>query len=82
MSDRGLSIASEKSEAIILTRRKIVPTINISVGEHVISVVLEAKYLGTTFDPTYIPTLRQKVVCKREGYYFSTRKNHAKFEGS
>lgn len=50
MSEKGLIITPKKSEAILLTRRKTIPIINIVLGGHPIPLVSEAKYLGVTFD--------------------------------
>lgn len=51
---KGLRIAPHKIKAIILSKRKTLPTPNIAICGHQIPVVKETRYLGVNFDSRMI----------------------------
>lgn len=70
MLEKGISAGPNKSEAILFTKKKNLPSLKISLRGPIIPVVLEAKYLGITLDIrlSYRPYVR-KVTGKNYAEY-------------
>lgn len=50
LSDRGLSLSVTKCQAVVFTRKRSIPNINIHYEDHHISLVDKAKFLGVILD--------------------------------
>ncbi|XP_046417448.1 uncharacterized protein LOC124178256 [Neodiprion fabricii] len=61
MTDHGLQLATEKTELVLLTRRRIPKTLRMTVGTDEIETRGEVKYLGVTLDTkmTFWPHIRR-----------------------